>query len=146
VPEGTWGVHLIPDVDFERFMAVAVFRGKSVHCNGEYVVEMVEDADRMLLRYDSHTFQTAGPDGGAQHVTPYGIFIVPRSNKAVVVEENVRGLKNSPAQWKECRGRYEVALPAASYLVGSDAASPCMVTVLVPAGGGEIVVDLELIP
>lgn len=46
----------------------------------------------------------------------------------------------------DCRGRYEVALPAASYLVGSDAASPCMVTVLVPAGGGEIVVDLELIP
>ena len=52
-------------------------------------------------RRNRRGYQTAGPDGGGKRATPYGIFVLPRSDKELVVEEGVRTLKNEPPKWNE---------------------------------------------
>lgn len=90
-----------PVIDFERCMVIAVFRGESWNANGEYV-ESIEEVDRHVrLRFDSHTFQTSGPDGGGVRVTPFGIWVIARTEKPIVIEENVQGLIGQPPKWKE---------------------------------------------
>ncbi|MBX3358081.1 MAG: hypothetical protein KF745_06610 [Phycisphaeraceae bacterium] len=95
---------LPPDVDFSRCMVLAIFRGRSTNCNGEFLVSLDDRPDDLLIRFDSHTFQTASftgePDRGVPS-TPYGIFILPRSDKPIVLEENVQGLIGHPPVWKQ---------------------------------------------
>jgi hypothetical protein len=95
------GQLFMPKVNFDRCMVVAAFRGDGHNSNGYFVVEAIDEPDRVVLRLDEQTYQTAGPDGGAVKVRPYGIFVLPRSNKSVVIEENVQGIKDRPATWKE---------------------------------------------
>jgi hypothetical protein len=101
---------VVPDVNFQGCMVVAVFRGQTVNSNGLYLVSLEDRADAIVLRYDSHSFQTASligdPGGGASAVRPYGIFVVPRSDKELVIEQNVQNLKNHPPIWKE-RARFQ---------------------------------------
>jgi hypothetical protein len=90
----------VPEIDFERCLVIAFFRGSAWNCDGEYVVSVSDRGDDLLLRFDSHTYQTAGPDGGGVQVTPYGLWILPRTEKAITIEENVQGLIGQPAKWK----------------------------------------------
>jgi hypothetical protein len=45
--------------------------------------------------------KTAGPDGGGEQVTVYGFFVLPRSSKTVVLEENVQNYIGGKPVWKE---------------------------------------------
>jgi hypothetical protein len=96
----------VPEVDFERCAVVAVFGGRRVNSAGIYPVSLAEEADRVLLRFDHRSYQS-GPE--ATQVTPFGFFFVPRSGKALVLEENVQNLIGGPPKWKE-RARFE-AMP-----------------------------------
>jgi hypothetical protein len=93
-----------PEVDFDHCMVLCIFGGRSTNTDG-WAIESVEDrgAD-LLVRYDAMTFQTASfggePDRGVS-TTPYGIFVLPRSAKPIVMEENVQGLIGQPPIWKE---------------------------------------------
>jgi hypothetical protein len=91
----------VPEVDFEKFMVIAIFQGSSFNSAGLTAVSITEAADRILFRFDDKSFQTLGGDGGAQKVSVFGFFVIPRSMVSVVVEENVQNLKNSPPDWKE---------------------------------------------
>ena len=91
----------VPFVDFERCMVIAVFQGEGWNSAGVRVVTITEEEDHILLRFDDQSYQTMGPDGGGQRVTPFGIFVLPRSKKPVVLEENVQGLIGKPPKWKE---------------------------------------------
>jgi hypothetical protein len=93
----------VPDVDFERCMVVAVFGGECINSAGIYAFSIAEEADRVLLRFDHRSFQS-GPEG--KHATPFGFFFVPRSPKALVLEENVQSLIGGEPKWKE-RARFE---------------------------------------
>lgn len=101
----------VPDVDFGRCMVVAILGGESSNSAGIRVESVSEAEDRVLVRFDHRSYQTAGPapDGGRVACTPFGFFVVPRSAKALVLEENVQGLIGHPPKWKE-RARFE-ALP-----------------------------------
>jgi hypothetical protein len=94
------GRPVIPVIDFDRCMVIAIFRGESWNCNGEYVVSVEDRGRDVLLRFDSHSFQTCGPDGGGVRVEPYGIFVLPRTAKPIVIEENVQGMIGRPPNWK----------------------------------------------
>lgn len=110
-PADSVGTPFIPRVNFEKCMAVAIFQGATTNSNGVTIVSIADEANRILIRYDESTYQTSGGPsdgrdgaecrGGAVDVTPYGIFVVPRSNKPIVIEENVQGLKDEPVRWKE---------------------------------------------
>jgi len=95
---------ICPEIDFERYEVVAYFRGLSANSDGEVVTEIREEADRLVIRFDSFSFQSAtfgGPEAGPQqpNVTPYGIWVIERTDKPVVIEENTQRLKDQPAEW-----------------------------------------------
>jgi hypothetical protein len=90
-----------PTIDFKRCMVVAVFSGPAWNCDGHYVKSTSDEGSFLRMRFDSYTYQTAGPDGGGQRVRPFGIWVLPRSVKAIILEENTQGLIGKPPIWKE---------------------------------------------
>lgn len=98
----------VPDVDFTRCMVVAICQGERWNSAGVRVVSVSEDDERVLVRFDDRSYQTAGegPDGGRVAATAFGLFVLPRSAKAVVLEEDVQNLIGQPPRWKE-RARFD---------------------------------------
>lgn len=101
-----------PLIDFERWMVVGCFRGDAWNANGEYVQSIARRGDEILVRWDAATFQTMGPepDGGGIRVRTFGLWVVPRTDRAIVLEENVQGLIGEPPKWKE-QHRFEAIAP-----------------------------------
>ncbi|MEX2219739.1 MAG: hypothetical protein WD749_13380 [Phycisphaerales bacterium] len=95
--------HAAPKIDFDRCLVVAYFAGKRTNQDGAVAeaVEQVGGATR--LRFHPSTFQTAGPGGGAQSVTPYAMWVIPATNAPVVIEEARRSLKDEPVRWEEVK-------------------------------------------
>ena len=97
----TFGYVVVPAVDFERCMVVAVFQGRRENNNGVVAVSVTEDGEQMKVRLQPKPYQT-GPVGDP--VTPYGIFVLPRSAKSLLLEEDAR--RNwGPPVWRE-RARF----------------------------------------
>jgi hypothetical protein len=90
----------VPDVDFERCMVVAILQGEAWNSAGVRVDSVTVEGDHLRLRYDDRSYQTAGPDGGGRKARAYGFFVLPRSAKPLVLEENVQGLIGKPPEWK----------------------------------------------
>ncbi|MBC7834066.1 MAG: hypothetical protein H7Y88_03075 [Phycisphaerales bacterium] len=98
--EGAMGRNEIPSVDFGQCEVLAYFRGPSINRDGESAESIGIDGERVRVRFVGDTFQTAGPDGGAQRTTSFGMWVVARSGKPITVEEGYHGLKNEPPKWK----------------------------------------------
>ncbi|MFH0944309.1 MAG: hypothetical protein V2A76_03850 [Planctomycetota bacterium] len=95
---------VIPEVDFDRYMVLGIFQGKECNSTGVFVDSIEETDDELIVKFDEHTYQTEAPMGQADQgdrVTPFGIFVVPRTNKPVVFVENVQGLLHAPPEWEE---------------------------------------------
>ncbi len=101
----------VPAVDFKTEMVLAVFRGNGTNSRGYYVHEILEQGATFTVRIDEHTYQTVN---GADAVTPYGLFVLPATDYAVVVEENLQGLKINP-RWKKVAHREMTGLPDPSF-------------------------------
>jgi hypothetical protein len=91
--------HIEPD--FDRVMAIAVFMGK-----GAYVPftldSIVETSERIMLR-KRNIGQRSGaftPDLDANS-QPWGVIILPRSNKEIVLQYDVRSEMDAPPKWKD---------------------------------------------
>ncbi len=93
--------HGVPMINFDECMVVAVFQGEDWNSAGVIVDSIVEDEHRMTVRFDDRAYQTFGPDGGAQRVRAYGFFVLPRTDKMLVLEENVQSIIGEPPEWKE---------------------------------------------
>jgi hypothetical protein len=93
----------LPKIDFDRCMVVAFFRGQSMNTNGEGLSEAEEVDGTLRLRFDSYGFQTASFNGEDQGVKghSYGFWVLPKSKKPVLIEENVQDLIGKPPIWKE---------------------------------------------
>ena len=103
----------LPLVDFDRFMVIAIFRGSGWNSAGVKAISMVEEQERMVLRFEDKAYQTFAVEGpgaegpayqaahGGNRVTAYGFFVIPRATKAVVLEENVQNVLGKPPVWKE---------------------------------------------
>ena len=88
----------LPLVDFDRFMVIAIFQGRAVNSAGLKAVSITVNEDRIVFRFDDDSYQTAGE---GKDVTVYGFFVVLRSNKPLVLEEDVQGIIGEPPVWKE---------------------------------------------
>ena len=93
----------LPYIDFEKCMVIAVFQGSGWNSAGLKAVAILEEKDRIVLRFQNKSYQTAvdGPGDGGEQVTVYGFFVLPRSSKTVVLEENVQNYIGQPPVWKE---------------------------------------------
>lgn len=92
---------IFPEVDFSRYMIVAAFRGASTNSDGLVVKSVHQTDEHLIVRFESYSFQTAGPDGGAASVTPYGIWLLPRVEKPIILEENIQNLKAGEPIWRQ---------------------------------------------
>ena len=95
----------IPEIDFTQCMVVGVFEGWQTNTRGLTAVSVTEEEERVVLRYDwqSRSYQTSEM---VDRVTPFGIFVLPRSGKPLVIEVDTNGLKDRGPSWKE-RARFE---------------------------------------
>lgn len=93
----------IPEVDFRRYAVVCVFGGPMVNTSGIRMVSMTDLPDHHRLRYDAIKYQSEGPDGNAAGAlpTPFGIFVIPRPVRTLVLEEDVNNLIGAPPVWTE---------------------------------------------
>ena len=96
----------MPEIDFEHCMVVAVFQGSGWNSDGVSFESIEESADRLLIRFDDKSYQTSGPNGGGVRVTPFGIIVIRRIEKPVVLQEDVQSLIGGPPKWKE-RARFK---------------------------------------
>lgn len=87
------------EVDFTRCEVVAIFGGKTVNCTGYLVDSVAENGEQVEIRLLSSSYQTAGPDGGADNVTPFAFIVLPRVTKAVTVMENASSYIGEPPKW-----------------------------------------------
>lgn len=90
----------VPEIDFDRCMVIALFTGSRWNSRGISCEGIIERDAELLVRFDQLSYQTSGPDGGGEKVQPFGVFVLPRSECRVVLEENVQGLKDNPPKWK----------------------------------------------
>lgn len=82
-------------------MVVAMFHGERWNTERLELVSRDEDERRLRVRFRGRYYQTGGPDGGGVKVTAYGIFVLARSSKPLVIEEDVQNYKHHPPKWKE---------------------------------------------
>ncbi len=91
----------VPEVDFDAYMVVALLDGDTFNSRGFDAFSITEDKEQVVFRFQARHFSTAGPDGGAIAVRPYGFFLLPRSTKRLVFERDVRALNNEAPKWQE---------------------------------------------
>ena len=78
------------------------FPGQRLNSAGLKAVAVLEEKDRIVLRFENKWYQTRdGASGGGEQATVYGFFVLPRSSKTVVLEENVQNYIGHPPVWKE---------------------------------------------
>lgn len=87
-----------PEVDFETHMVVAVFKGKTWNCRGIALEKAIEGNDSIEV-FLCPLYYQSGPK--ADRATPFGIFVLPKSSKKIVVKENVQYLIGGPAIWEK---------------------------------------------
>jgi hypothetical protein len=95
-----------PEVDFDRCLVIAVFEGESMNSAGVESKGILDGEKEVTFRFQGRWYQTLGPGGGGKKSTAYGFFVIPRTRKPIVLEENVQNLIGGPPVWKE-RARLE---------------------------------------
>lgn len=97
------GFETWPAIDFDRYMVIALFGGPSNNSNGWFLRSWGERESHLLIRCEQQRFQTASFDGGPSGIATldFGFFVLPRSSREVVIEENTQNLIGKPPIWKE---------------------------------------------
>lgn len=94
----------LPLVDFERYMVLGIFQGKSVNSAGLKAISLSYQTGQIVFKFDDKSFQsTDGPTANATVPSPYGLFVIPKSDWPMVLEEDVRRLISGAPEWKECK-------------------------------------------
>lgn len=94
-----------PQIDFDKYVVLAVFAGKASNSNGYEALSVTESAAGVLVRIDQVHFQTASFDGKDAGIatTAFGIMVIPRRVAEWTVEENTQNLIGGPPVWTELK-------------------------------------------
>lgn len=90
----------ILEIDFDRCLIVAIFRGREANVLGIEINSLSEVADLVIIRFSTLGYQSAGEDADEMS-RPYAFIVLPKSNKTIVLQENVQQNKSGEPQWKE---------------------------------------------
>jgi hypothetical protein len=91
----------VPEINFEKCMVIAVFSGAIKNVAAVEAVTYTDAGEEIRLQFKRRAYQTGGPDGSAQRATPYGLFVVSRSAKPLILERDVQNIIGQPPDWKE---------------------------------------------
>ncbi|MCB9933292.1 MAG: hypothetical protein H6841_07720 [Planctomycetes bacterium] len=117
-----WAEHTAPELmeapvmDFENEVVLAIFGGTSANSLGYFAEVPLMGEREYVLRVDEKTYQTMGR---GDTVTPYGIFVLTRTDRPVYVEENVQSLIGRPPIWKRHTPAYQPLITPRYPLEGS---------------------------
>lgn len=105
--------HQSPKIDFTGYMVVGVFLGTTTNTDGVVAKEVSEvkegDMQAVRIRFERSTFQTASMGPGADQgmmTRPYGLWVVPKTDTGIVLEQGSMQLKGAEVQWGEVK-RFE---------------------------------------
>lgn len=104
-----------PDVDFGRCLVVVIFGGGSGNTYGIECKGILDDGETVRFRYKNRwyqviidSFRELVPDdrgrpsvGDRRRGAAYGFFVIPRTEKPIVIEEDIAGMIGAPPVWKE---------------------------------------------
>ncbi len=93
------GDNPVPEVDFDRCVVLALFEGSSFNSHGLRIEAVLDRNDVTVVRFDDISYQTLG--GGANTVAPYAFILLPKTDKVIVLEENVQQYLSGAPVWKE---------------------------------------------
>jgi len=94
------------EVDFDRCLVVAIFRGERGNIRQIQVHSLSETADSIVIRFEELGYQTSVRAGEVDEYKvpdrPYAFVILPKSDKAIVLEENINRslVLDGPPKWK----------------------------------------------
>jgi len=91
---------LAKDIDFQKEFLLVISDGASSNCKGISCQEAFENDQRIIVRIRRHTFQTLGAGVSTR---PYGIMVLPRTDKSLVVENNRQIYIGGPPIWTESK-------------------------------------------
>ncbi len=87
---------LRPGINFDEYMVVGIFTGNQLSRGGVFLVSIADEGELIRLRFEHMLAATRDQ----QEVTPFGIFVLPRSAKPLILEGNVSPL-GKQAVWEE---------------------------------------------
>jgi hypothetical protein len=91
-----------PVVDFRTCMVIAVFGGSTWNTEGLRFITSSSGETEVVVGLDWLTYQSMET---GDKVTSYGFLIVPRTEKAIRIQFDARGLsersENAPPKWKD---------------------------------------------
>ncbi|OAI41503.1 hypothetical protein AYO40_00270 [Planctomycetaceae bacterium SCGC AG-212-D15] len=96
--KGIDGKAIVPEVNFEACMVIALLAGDAVNHLGFGAVSITGDNDQVVFRFQVRGIQTGEPGIATR---PYGIFVVPSLSKRLVLESDVQTRIGGEPQWKE---------------------------------------------
>jgi hypothetical protein len=90
------------DADFDKHMVIAIFSQRD-NSKGLTAHTILEDDDHLTIRLNEHCYQSLVIAGGAPPPVyqPWGVFVLPRSAKEIVLETDERDLIADPPSWKK---------------------------------------------
>ena len=95
--------HPLPITDTPKITPdeICLFVFMGVHFSGDLIVNTTEEQNKIVYRVDLEGYQTynrfdskgniivhSGPDFGGSGETPFGYFILPKTNKKIVIQRN----------------------------------------------------------
>jgi hypothetical protein len=87
-----------PQVDFSFNMVVGIFLGEVINTGGVLVTSVREDSDAISVDF---VRQLIRPRGTQLYTQPYGIIVIPRSQKKIIIRENMQPvLGGGPLRWE----------------------------------------------
>jgi len=86
--------------DAGTYQTASLDMGEPIVIEGELTPEKIADATRKQLE-ESAKEREAAKKTDPNYTTAYGMFVLPRTDKPIVLFENVQGLIGEPPIWKE---------------------------------------------
>jgi hypothetical protein len=94
-----------PEVDFSQCMVVAIILSPGSGCAGVNAVSITESPEAITFDFDAMAYQFRA--GMSAPGNAYGYFVLPRSDKPLVLRKNVTtSMTRVPPVWKEVK-RFE---------------------------------------
>jgi hypothetical protein len=99
-------------VDFDHYMVLAVFQGEQQYNLGVVAQSIVEGMDKLTFRFTNKWVSTdsGAPAHTGNPYTPFGIFVLPRAPKEVIMEEAVYGSKGQAPTYT-FRAKFDLSTP-----------------------------------
>ena len=86
---------------YDHFPKFAVSRGEQTNVYGLDCRIAKQSSKDVLIRLNDLAYQTAGRDSNGDRKWPFAFIVIPKTERPIVIQDNVQQYKGEPAEWKE---------------------------------------------